>query len=70
MGLDYENPYLNPYEEFQQWKTHKTVRQYLEGGSCIAYGARALNEGGYQAIPKLTFRGGYVDWLSGLLCEL
>eukprot|EP00730_Choanoeca_flexa_P009187 TRINITY_DN12603_c0_g3_i1.p1 TRINITY_DN12603_c0_g3~~TRINITY_DN12603_c0_g3_i1.p1 ORF type:complete len:633 (+),score=160.83 TRINITY_DN12603_c0_g3_i1:275-1900(+) len=58
VGLDYENPYLNPYQEFQQWKHHPAVSQHLEGGKCIAYGARCLNEGGYHAIPKLTFPGG------------
>ncbi|EGD80525.1 dehydrogenase [Salpingoeca rosetta] len=58
VGLDYENPYLSPYEEFQRWKTHPAVRKHLEGGECIAYGARCLNEGGYHAIPKLTFPGG------------
>lgn len=58
IGLDYENPYLNPYNEFQTWKTHPTIRQYIENGTCLQYGARALNEGGYQAIPKLTVPGG------------
>jgi electron-transferring-flavoprotein dehydrogenase len=58
IGLDYENPYLNPYEEFQRFKTHPAVRSHLEGGECVAYGARVLNEGGYHAIPKLTFPGG------------
>lgn len=58
VGLDYENPYINPYEEFQQFKTHPAIREYLEGGECIQYGARCLNEGGYHAIPKLTFPGG------------
>lgn len=58
VGLDYENPYLNPYEEFQKYKTHPEIRKILEGGECISYGARALNEGGYHAIPKLTFPGG------------
>ncbi len=58
IGLDYKNPYLNPYEEFQQLKTHPDFRKILEGGECISYGARVLNEGGYHAIPKLTFPGG------------
>jgi len=58
VGLDYKNPYLNPYEEFQQLKTHAEIRKVLEGGECIQYGARVLNEGGYHAIPKLTFPGG------------
>ena len=60
VGLDYKNPYLNPYEEFQKWKNHKEVRKYLEGGACVKYGARALNEGGYFSIPKLAFPGGLV----------
>lgn len=58
VGLDYENPYLNPYKEFQQWKTHPEIRKNFEGGTCISYGARVLNEGGYHAIPKVTFKGG------------
>mmetsp|Transcript_33308 Transcript_33308/g.88442 ORF Transcript_33308/g.88442 Transcript_33308/m.88442 type:complete len:375 (-) Transcript_33308:61-1185(-) len=58
IGLDYKNPYLNPYNEFQRWKTHPEVRKFLDGGKCISYGARALNEGGLQCIPKLTFPGG------------
>lgn len=58
VGLDYVNPYLNPYQEFQRWKTHPSVRKHLEGGTCISYGARVLNEGGYHAIPeKLTVPG-------------
>jgi len=52
VGLDYKNPYLNPYEEFQKWKTHKDISKYLKNGKCIKYGARALNEGGYFSIPK------------------
>lgn len=58
VGLDYKNPYLNPYEEFQRLKTHPEIKKILEGGECISYGARVLNEGGYHAIPKLTFPGG------------
>uniref|UniRef100_W5MN83 Electron transfer flavoprotein-ubiquinone oxidoreductase n=1 Tax=Lepisosteus oculatus TaxID=7918 RepID=W5MN83_LEPOC len=58
VGLDYQNPYLNPFREFQRWKHHPSVSQTLEGGSRIAYGARALNEGGFQSLPKLTFPGG------------
>ena len=58
VGLDYKNPYLNPYEEFQMLKTHPDFKKILEGGQCISYGARVLNEGGYHAIPKLTFPGG------------
>ena len=58
VGLDYENPYLHPFEEFQRFKTHPAIRPIFEGGKRVAYGARALNEGGFQAIPKLTFPGG------------
>jgi electron-transferring-flavoprotein dehydrogenase len=58
VGLDYANPYISPYSEFQRWKHHPVVRQHLEGGTCISYGARCLNEGGYHAIPKLSFPGG------------
>jgi electron-transferring-flavoprotein dehydrogenase len=56
--LNYENPYLSPFDEFQRFKTHADVKQYLEGGKRLAYGARAINEGGLQSIPKLTFPGG------------
>mgnify|MGYP005846064639 CR=1 FL=1 len=58
VGLDYQNPYLNPYQEFQRWKTHPAIRKHFEGGTCISYGARVLNEGGFHSIPKLTFPGG------------
>lgn len=58
VGLDYKNPYLNPYKEFQRFKHHPQVSRHLEGGECISYGARALNEGGLHAIPKMSFRGG------------
>lgn len=58
VGLDYENPYLNPYQEFQRWKTHPEIRKHFEGGTCVSYGARVLNEGGFHSIPKLTFPGG------------
>lgn len=58
VGLDYKNPYLNPYEEFQRLKTHPDIKKVLEGGECISYGARVLNEGGYHAVPKLHFPGG------------
>ena len=57
-GLGYKNPYISPFEEFQRWKQHPEIRAILEGGRRISYGARAINEGGYQAIPKLTFAGG------------
>ena len=58
VGLDYENPYLNPFEEFQRFKHHPSVRSVFENARRVAYGARALSEGGYQSIPKLTFPGG------------
>ncbi len=58
VGLDYQNPYLDPFEEFQRFKTHPAIKPLLVGGECLNYGARALNEGGLQAIPKLTFPGG------------
>jgi electron-transferring-flavoprotein dehydrogenase len=58
IGLDYENPYLSPFEEFQRFKTHPAIRPVFEGGKRLAYGARALNEGGFQSIPKLAFPGG------------
>ena len=58
IGLDYQNPYLDPFKEFQRFKTHPSIRPLLEDGECLCYGARALNEGGYQCIPKLTFPGG------------
>jgi electron-transferring-flavoprotein dehydrogenase len=58
VGLDYQNPYLSPFEEFQRFKTHPVIRPIFEGGRRIAYGARALSEGGWQSIPRLTFPGG------------
>ncbi len=58
IGLNYSNPYLSPYDEFQRFKTHPAIRKTLEGGSRISYGSRALNEGGLQSVPKLTFPGG------------
>jgi len=58
IGLDYKNPYLSPFEEFQRFKTHPAIRHVFEGGRRICYGARALNEGGFQAIPRLDFPGG------------
>ncbi|BCL76266.1 electron transfer flavoprotein-ubiquinone oxidoreductase [Jeongeupia sp. HS-3] len=56
--LDYANPYINPYEEFQRFKTHPAIRAHLDGGERLEYGARAIAEGGLQALPKLTFPGG------------
>ena len=58
VALDYENPYLSPFEEFQRWKTHQAIRAEIEGGRRVSYGARAINEGGWQAIPELVFPGG------------
>ena len=58
IGLDYSNPHLNPFREFQKFKTHPYVTKLLKGGKRISYGARALNEGGFQSIPKLSFPGG------------
>jgi electron-transferring-flavoprotein dehydrogenase len=56
--LNYKNPWLSPFDEFQRFKQHPSVRPHLEGGKRIAYGARAITEGGYQSIPKLSFPGG------------
>ena len=58
VGLDYQNPFLSPFDEFQRFKTHPLIRPILEDGKRISYGARALVEGGYQSLPKLTFPGG------------
>ncbi len=58
IGLDYKNPYLSPFDEFQKFKTHPKIKKIFEGGKRISYGARALNEGGFQSIPKLTVPGG------------
>ncbi|KAG0413408.1 hypothetical protein HPB47_009451 [Ixodes persulcatus] len=58
VGLDYSNPYVSPFKEFQRYKTHPAIRKVLEGGKRIGYGARALNEGGLQSLPKLSFPGG------------
>jgi electron-transferring-flavoprotein dehydrogenase len=56
--LNYKNPWLSPFDEFQRFKHHPSVKPHLEGGRRISYGARAITEGGYQSIPKLTFPGG------------
>src|ERR1700710_2302 len=56
--LNYDDPYLSPFEEFQRFKTHPSIRDVFEGGKRIAYGARAITEGGYQSVPRLTFAGG------------
>ncbi len=58
IGLDYKNPHLSPFDEFQRFKTHPSIRPTFEGGRRVSYGARALSEGGYQSIPKLVFPGG------------
>jgi len=57
-ALDYKNPYVSPFEEFQRWKQHPAIRAILEGGKRVAYGARVINEGGWQSVPKLAFPGG------------
>jgi electron-transferring-flavoprotein dehydrogenase len=58
VALDYSNPFLSPFEEFQRWKTHPAVRAQIEGGRRVSYGARVINEGGWQAVPELAFPGG------------
>lgn len=58
VGLDYQNPYLDPFQELQRFKTHSAIRNIFANGTRLCYGARALNEGGYQSLPKLTFPGG------------
>ncbi len=58
IALNYKNPHLSPFEEFQRWKLHPKIRRYLEDGKRIAYGARAVNKGGMQSLPKLAFPGG------------
>jgi len=58
VGLDYRNPYLSPFEEFQRWKTHPAIRATLEGGKRLGYGARAITAGGILSLPKLVFPGG------------
>ncbi|MFN3748123.1 MAG: 4Fe-4S dicluster domain-containing protein [Sphingorhabdus sp.] len=58
VALDYKNPHVFPFEEFQRWKQHPEIRKILEGGKRVSYGARAINEGGWQSIPKLAFPGG------------
>ena len=56
--LDYSNPYVSPYQEFQRWKHHPLIADTLKGGKRVAYGARAINDGGWQSVPKLAFPGG------------
>ena len=56
--LDYKNPHLSPFDEFQKWKTHPSIKKYLEGGERLSYGARALIKGGLQSLPSMEFPGG------------
>ena len=58
VGLGYQNPHLSPFHEFQRWKQHPAIRALLEGGRRVSYGARVINEGGWQAVPRLAFPGG------------
>ncbi|UWF59499.1 electron transfer flavoprotein-ubiquinone oxidoreductase [Brucella sp. 2716] len=58
LHLNYKNPYLSPFEEFQRFKTHPAIRDTFEGGKRLSYGARAITEGGWQSVPKLSFPGG------------
>jgi electron-transferring-flavoprotein dehydrogenase len=57
VGLDYKNPYVSPYEEFQRWKTHPSIKKYIENGTCEKYGARVISSGGFYSLPKLTAPG-------------
>ena len=59
--LNYKNPYLAPFEEFQRFKAHPAIRDVFEGGKRLTYGARAITEGGYQSVPRLSFAGGALD---------
>jgi len=58
--LDYQNPHISPFDEFQEWKQHKDIKRILEKGTRVAYGARALIKGGYQSRPKMSFPGGLI----------
>jgi electron-transferring-flavoprotein dehydrogenase len=58
VALNYSNPHLNPFEEFQRWKQHPAIREFLDGGQRVSYGARAVNKGGLQSLPRLVFPGG------------
>ncbi|MDH5276156.1 MAG: electron transfer flavoprotein-ubiquinone oxidoreductase [Gammaproteobacteria bacterium] len=58
VALNYSNPHLNPFEEFQRWKQHPVIREVLDGGQRVSYGARAVNKGGLQSLPRLVFPGG------------
>ena len=68
--LNYDNPYLSPFDEFQRFKTHPLVRDTFEGGKRIGYGARAITEGGWQSVPKLDFPGRRADRLRGGLLNV
>jgi electron-transferring-flavoprotein dehydrogenase len=57
VGLGYRNPHLSPFGEFQRWKQHPDIRAFLEGGKRVSYGARVINEGGWQSVPRLAFPG-------------
>src|SRR4030095_12603450 len=67
--LNYENPHLSPFDEFQRFKTHLAIRPTFEGGKRLGYGARAINEGGLQSVPKLAFPGGGLIGWSGGFCQ-
>lgn len=60
VSLSYSNPHLSPYEEFQRWKQHPKIKTYLEGGTRVTYGARAMIKGGFQSLPKMSFPGGII----------
>ena len=64
-GLGYRNPYLSPFQEFQRWKQHPAIRGVIEGGRRVSYGARAINEGGWQSVSRLAFPGGALIGCSG-----
>ena len=61
--LNYKNPSLSPFEEFQRYKTHPLVKDILSGGKRLSYGARVISEGGYQSVPKLTFPRRLTCWM-------
>jgi electron-transferring-flavoprotein dehydrogenase len=63
--LNYDNPYLSPFDEFQRFKTHPSIAPVFEGAKRLAYGARAITEGGYQSVPRLTFKGGALIGCAG-----
>jgi len=70
MALGYKNPYVSPFEEFQKFKTHPSVATLLEGGKRLSYGARAITQGGYQSVPRLSFPGGVIVGCSGGLVNV